>query len=269
VSVPADMLDTARAVGLRSSALSKYIALQGLGLTSALARKLPWVRNRLLADDKFLFKVAAEVVIDTACATVAEVRKRGDEFWAEFEFYLSDLVVGVVLDVALVTLMAPKFVLGAKPVAAAGGALSRWLSTVPSAVFEASVPGVRKYTLGSRFACVGVKFLEYSLAGIVCGLIGQGFANSLMLAKRHFAGPSEHDVAVPPLVGTALVWGLFMGVSSNLRYQTVFGLERLVDATVARRVPQIAYATTVAIRFVNNVIGGEQFIDLARLCGVQ
>jgi hypothetical protein len=25
---------------------------------------------------------------------VAEVRKRGDEFWAEFEFYLSDLLVG-------------------------------------------------------------------------------------------------------------------------------------------------------------------------------
>ena len=30
-----------------------------------------------------------------ACATVAEVRKRGDEFWSEFEFYLSDLLVGV------------------------------------------------------------------------------------------------------------------------------------------------------------------------------
>ncbi len=28
------------------------------------------------------------------CATVAEVRKRGSDFWAEFEFYLSDLLVG-------------------------------------------------------------------------------------------------------------------------------------------------------------------------------
>ncbi len=27
------------------------------------------------------------------CATVAEVRKRGKEFWSEFEFYLSDLLV--------------------------------------------------------------------------------------------------------------------------------------------------------------------------------
>jgi hypothetical protein len=42
---------------------------------------------------------------------------------------------------------------------------------------------VKQYTVGSRFACLGVKFLEYSLAGITCGFIGQGVANSLMLLK--------------------------------------------------------------------------------------
>lgn len=51
--------------------------------------------------------------------------------------------------------------------------------------------------------------------------------------------------------------------------QTVFGLERLVDITIAKRVPAIAYGTTVAIRFINNVIGGENFIDMARWAGVQ
>lgn len=49
------------------------------------------------------------------CATVAEVRKRGDDFWGEFEFYLSDLVVGCVLDCVLVGLLAPSAVIGAKP----------------------------------------------------------------------------------------------------------------------------------------------------------
>lgn len=49
------------------------------------------------------------------CATLAEVRKRGDDFWAEFEFYLSDLVVGCVMDVVLVTLMAPAAVIGRQP----------------------------------------------------------------------------------------------------------------------------------------------------------
>ncbi len=31
--------------------------------------------------------------LPAGCATVAELRKRGDEFWSEFEFYLSDLLV--------------------------------------------------------------------------------------------------------------------------------------------------------------------------------
>lgn len=106
-------------------------------------------------------------------------------------------------------------------------------------------------------------------AGMMCGFVGQGLANSLMLLKRRIHGESEHDVAVPPLVKTALVWGFFMGVSSNLRYQTVFGLERLVDLTVAKKVPQIAYGTTIAIRFTNNIVGGENFIDIARWAGVQ
>jgi hypothetical protein len=37
--------------------------------------------------------------------------------------------------------------------------------------------------------------------------------------------------------------------------QIVFGLERLVDLTIAKAVPPVAYGTTVTIRFVNNVIG--------------
>ena len=58
--------------------------------------------------------------------------------------------------------------------------LQRILSRVPSAVFESSLPGHHKYTVPNRVACVGVKFLEYSLAGIVCGLVGQGIANGIM-----------------------------------------------------------------------------------------
>ncbi|KAF6253674.1 hypothetical protein COO60DRAFT_1545566 [Scenedesmus sp. NREL 46B-D3] len=263
------MAQTAKSFGVRSTALAKYISLQSLAFSGSLVQRFPWVRDRMIADDKFLFKVVIEVLIDSGCATVAEVRKRGDEFWAEFEFYLSDLLVGCVMDVVLVSLMAPRAVLGGKAAALGQSAMQKWLAGIPSAAMEASIKGVRQYTLGSRFACLGVKFLEYSLAGIVCGFIGQGVANSLMLLKRKIHGESENDVAVPPLFKTALVWGLFMGVSSNLRYQAVFGLERAVDLTIAKRVPAIAYATTVAIRFVNNVIGGENFIDMARWAGVQ
>lgn len=46
-------------------------------------------------------------MIDSCCATFAEVQKRGKDFWAEFELYLADLLVGVVVDIALVGMLAP------------------------------------------------------------------------------------------------------------------------------------------------------------------
>ena len=49
------------------------------------------------------------------------MRKRGADFWTEFEFYLSDLIVGIVLDVVLVTLMAPAAKLGPRAARRANG----------------------------------------------------------------------------------------------------------------------------------------------------
>lgn len=115
--LPPDLLAEAAAGGLKRSAAAAYIALQSSFLAGWLARTVPWFRDRLIYDNRFLFKVGAEIVIDSGCATFAEVRKRGSEFWDEFEFYLSDLLVGLVMDVVLVGLMAPVAVLGrARPV---------------------------------------------------------------------------------------------------------------------------------------------------------
>ncbi|KAF5828165.1 hypothetical protein DUNSADRAFT_18105 [Dunaliella salina] len=176
ISLPADMLEVAAKYGLRLSAFEAFAALQGGWLAGFLARSAPYFRDRMMADKMFLFKVGVEVLIDSGCATVAEVRKRGKDFWGEFEFYLSDLLVGLVMDVVLVSLMTPTAVLGGGTRAAMSTSwLQKQLAKVPSAVFEASVPAV-------------------------------------------------------------------------------FGLERIVDMTIARKVPQIAYGTTVGIRFTNNII---------------
>lgn len=56
----------------------------------------------------------------------------------------------------------------------------------------------------------------------------------------------------------------------NGSLQVVVGLERLLEALpIVKKIPQLADAGTVAIRFTNNVIGGENFIDIARWAGVQ
>lgn len=48
-----------------------------------------------------------QIVIDSCCATFAEFQKRGKDFWTEFELYAADLLVGVVVDIALVGMLAP------------------------------------------------------------------------------------------------------------------------------------------------------------------
>ena len=329
-ALPADLAAAAASpAGLRSGALTAWsrIALgrvPGGALATLLAALSPAVRDRLIADPRFLFKVFAEVLIDTACCTVAEVRKRGPDFWDEFDFYLSDIVVGIVLDAVLVTLMAPRAALAGgraalgspaggrlERLAAGGGALAaparatRGLQALsrrlPSAVFAPSVPGLPPYSLADRGLGFAVKGAEYALAGILCGLCGQGATNVLLLARAGLrsggagavgaaaagagagGGPLEavgglaraawgsfDEGSLPPVGRTSLVWGLFMSLSSNGRYQVVYGLERAMELTPwLRHAPALLNLGSVAVRLTNNVIGGEQFIDMARWAGVQ
>lgn len=74
-----------------------------------------------------------QVVIDSCCATFAEVQKRGKDFWSEFELYSADLLVGVVVDIALVGMLAPYARIG-KPSVSGGlfGRMQHVVGALPS-----------------------------------------------------------------------------------------------------------------------------------------
>ena len=219
-------------------------------------------------------QVGCEVLIDSGCATVAEVQKRAEHFWKEFDLFVSDLMVGLALDVVLVGLLAP--------VAAAGGvskaavsvgrwaAAQKWARALPNSCFEKAAVGVT-YTLGQRVSCYFVKGAQYFAAGGLCGLVGQGGANAMITVKRNMMGQSDEDeVPLPPVLKTAFVWGVFMSVSSNTRYMLVNGFERVVEGSaLAARVPAVSNVATVSIRLLNNIWGGMNFVDMARYFGVQ
>lgn len=109
----------------------------------------------------------------------------------------------------------------------------------------------------------------YGSVGFGCGLVGQGIANLIMNAKRCIK-KSDEDVPVPPLIQSAALWGVFLAVSSNTRYQIVNALEQVVEASpLGKKIPPVAMAFTVGVRFANNIYGGMQFVDWARWSGVQ
>ncbi|RZC72949.1 hypothetical protein C5167_048429 [Papaver somniferum] len=269
-SLPADMLETAKTVGIREVLLLRYLELQGsswpLGF---LMRSCSMLRNRMLADPAFLFKVGTEIVIDSCCATFAEVQKRGKDFWAEFELYVADLLVGIVVNIALVGMLAPYVRFGQG--SASQGLLGRMqhaYAALPSSVFEVERPGCR-FSAQQRIATYFYKGLMYGAVGFGCGLVGQGIANFIMTTKRSI-NKAEDDIPVPPLIKSAALWGVFLAVSSNTRYQVVNLLERLVETSpVGKRVPAASLGFTVGIRFANNVYAGMQFVDWARWSGCQ
>ncbi|KAG5037680.1 hypothetical protein AAZX31_07G130300 [Glycine max] len=269
-TLPLDMIEAAKSVGIRKVLLLRYLDLQGsfwpLGF---FMKSCSMLRNRMLADPAFLFKIGSEIVIDTCCATFAEIQKRGKDFWAEFELYLADLLVGLVVNVALVGMLAPYARIG-KPSISSGflGRMQKAYAALPSSVFEAERPGCR-FSVQQRLGTYFYKGIMYGAVGFGCGIIGQGIANLIMTAKRSIK-TSEEDIPVPPLVKSAALWGVFLAISSNTRYQIVNGLERLVEASpLAKQVPPVALAFTVGVRFANNVYGGMQFVDWARWSGVQ
>ncbi|CAL5200671.1 unnamed protein product [Lathyrus oleraceus] len=270
VTLPSDMEEAARITGIREMFLLRYLELQGSsGPVSFLMKHCSMLRNRMLADPSFLFKVGTEIVIDSCCATFAEVQKRGKDFWAEFELYAADLLVGVVVDIALVGMLAPYARIG-KPSLSKGllGRVQHACAALPSSVFEAERPGC-KFSAMQRVATYFYKGALYGSVGFGCGIVGQGIANMIMNAKRSIS-KSEDDIPIPPLLQSAALWGFFLAVSSNTRYQIINGLESLVEKSpVAKKVPLVAMAFTVGVRFGNNIYGGMQFIDWAKLSGVQ
>lgn len=269
-TLPLDMLEAAKTVGIREKILLTYLKLQDSGWPLGVAIKsCSFLRDRMLADRDFLFIVASEVVIDSSCATVAEIQKRGKDFWAEFELYATDVLVGVVVDIALVSLLAPCVRIG-KPSSSKGlfGHIKHACGALPNSVFEAEGSDSR-YSIQQRIGTYFYKGVLYGSVGFVCGLIGQGIANLIMNAKRS-KKKSDEDIPVPPLVKSAALWGVFLAVSSNTRYQIINGLERLVKSSpLAKRVPLVSKAFIVGVRSANNIYGGVQFVDWARWTGVQ
>ncbi|THG03709.1 hypothetical protein TEA_021951 [Camellia sinensis var. sinensis] len=164
------------------------------------------LRNRMLADPNFLFKVGtggllvaifvALVAIDSGCTTFAEFQKRGKDFWAEFELYTADLLVGMVVDIALVSMLAPYTRIG-KPSTSSGffGRFNRACGALPSSVFEAERPGC-KFSMKQRIATYFYKGILYGSVGFGCGLIGQGIANLIMTAKRLVYNPQEKIICL-------------------------------------------------------------------------
>jgi hypothetical protein len=203
---------------------------------------------RVAADPQFPFKVLMEELVGVTACVLGDMASRPNFGLNELDFVFSTLVVGSILNFVLMYLLAPT----------AGAAAA---SALPSHMFE---PGA--YTLGARVATLLSKGATFAAVGFAAGLAGTAISNGLMAMRKRMDPAFETPNKPPPTLLNAATWALHMGGSSNLRYQTLNGMEYLLGQVAPAPVFKVA---VVVLRCLNNVLGGVSFVVLARMTGSQ
>ncbi|XP_051227165.1 protein RETICULATA-RELATED 3, chloroplastic [Lolium perenne] len=207
---------------------------------------------RVAADPQFPFKVLMEELVGVTACVLGDMASRPNFGLNELDFVFSTLVVGSILNFVLMYMLAPTAALSAASAAA---------SALPSHMFE---PGA--YSLGSRVATLLSKGTTFAAVGFAAGLMGTAISNGLIAVRKKMDPAFETPNKAPPTLLNAATWALHMGVSSNLRYQTLNGVEYLLGTVAPAPVFKVS---VVALRCMNNVLGGMSFVLLARLTGAQ
>ncbi|KAK4342585.1 hypothetical protein RND71_038401 [Anisodus tanguticus] len=213
-------------------------------------------RSRVTADPQFPFKVLMEELVGVTSAVIGDMASRPSFGLNELDFVFSTLVVGSILNFVLMYILAPT----------AASVSSRALPSIfascpPSHMFE---PG--GYSLLSRVGTLVYKGTLFAAVGFAAGLVGTAISNGLIKIRKKMDPNFETPNKPPPTLLNAATWATHMGVSSNLRYQTLNGVEFLLD----KALPPVVFKTSVVVlRCLNNVLGGMSFVMLARLTGSQ
>ncbi|KAJ6804770.1 uncharacterized protein M6B38_184675 [Iris pallida] len=206
-------------------------------------------RSRVAADPQFPFKVLMEELVGVTACVLGDMASRPNFGLSELDFVFSTLVVGSILNFVLMYLLAPTTSLTSSP------------TSLPSYIFE---PG--NFPVSARITTLLSKGATFAAVGFGAGLVGTAISNGLLAVRKKLDPEFETPNKAPPTLLNAATWAAHMGVSSNLRYQTLNGLE----FAMGKVLPGPAFkALVVALRCANNVLGGMSFVILARMTGSQ
>lgn len=198
-----------------------------------------------------------EELVGVSSCVLGDMASRPNFGLNELDFVFSTLVVGSILNFTLMYLLAPT---------AAAGAAAKQLPAIfascpTSHMFE---PGA--FTILDRLGTFVYKGTVFAAVGLAAGIVGTALSNGLIKLRKKMDPGFETPNKAPPTLLNAMTWAIHMGVSSNLRYQTLNGVEYVL----AKGLPPLAFKSSVVVlRCLNNVLGGMSFVVLARLTGSQ
>ncbi|KAG5566293.1 hypothetical protein RHGRI_002032 [Rhododendron griersonianum] len=264
-SLPRDLAAAIEAGKVPVSVVTRYLELE----KSAFFRWLlqfAGFKERLLADDLFLAKVFIECGIGIFTKTAAEYEKRKENFFNELEIVSSNLVMAIVADFMLVFLPAPTFSLR-PPSSFNAGSMSKFFSGCPENAFQVALAGT-SYSFLQRIGAIVRNGGKLLAVGTVSSLIGTSVVNASISAKRAVDKSPADGIENLPVIATSFNYGVYMAVSSNLRYQIVAGIieQRMLEPLLHQHKLMLTLFSFI-VRTSNTYLGSLMWVDYTRLLG--
>ncbi|OIV97445.1 hypothetical protein TanjilG_16206 [Lupinus angustifolius] len=250
--------------------LQNFFDLEKYPLIAELTHRFQGFRERLLADPKFLNRLAIEEAISITTTLLAQYEKRRENFFQELDYVITDTVRGSVVDFFTVWLPAPTLSFLSYADETNAPSLIDFLGSIPDNAFQKNPVGTN-WNLNHRVASVVFGGLKLAGVGFISSIGAVASSNSLYTVRKFFnpAVITNQQVLRSPVFKTAIVYAFFLGVSANLRYQIIAGLveQRISDQFASQTflVNMLSFVT----RTINSYWGTQQWIDLARSTGLQ
>ncbi|KAG5240021.1 protein RETICULATA-RELATED [Salix suchowensis] len=254
--------------------LQNFFDLEQYPIVKELTHRFQGFRERLLADPKFLHRLAIEEAISITTTLLAQYERRKENFFEELDYVITDTVRGIVVDFFTVWLPAPtlSFLSYAddKAVPDSVDALNGLLKSIPDNAFQKNLVG-KDWNISHRVASVIVGGVKLSSVGFISS-IGAVAASNLLYAIRKLINPAlitNQRTKRSPILKTAAIYGGFLGTSANLRYQIIAGIvEHRISEEFSSQTLLVNMLSFI-VRTINSYWGTQQWIDLARFSGLQ
>lgn len=266
-NIPDDLAFAIESGDIPAMVVHRYFGLENSPVLGWLLR-FGGFKERLLADDLFLTKVAIECGVGIFAKTAAELAGRQENFTKELDFVFADLAMAIIADFMLVWLPAPTVPLR-PPLSVNAGYLNKFFYACPDNAFQVALAGM-SYSLLQRIMAIMRNGGKLFVVGTGASLIGTGLTVLLIAARIAIVASFEGETNDLPILPTSVAYGVFMAVSSNLRYQILAGvIEQRILEPLFHEHKFILGTMCFAIRTGNTFLGSLMWVAYAHWIGIQ
>ncbi|KAL5227016.1 hypothetical protein ABZP36_015281 [Zizania latifolia] len=262
-SLPSDLAAAVESGLITGEIVRRFVEMEGSALLRWLLQ-FRGFRERLLADDLFLAKLAMECGVGVIAKILSSLFMKCNTVVPAD----STQVMAIVADFMLVYLPAPTVSLQS-PLAKNAGHIANFFHNCPDNAFQIALAG-RSYSLLQRLGAILRNGAKLFTVGTSASLIGTGVTNALIKARKAVDKGLDDEVEDIPVLSTSVAYGVYMAVSSNLRYQILAGVieQRMLDPLLHNH-KLLLSALCFAVRTGNTFLGSLLWVDYARWVGVQ